>query len=564
MSESALPQDLVVWPRDARAPAVPGRAPLCRHQPLGGLAGFDWHLRHGLARRREEAFLAAAVVGRAPTDRATPVPGDLSLAVVREAFAASQAAAGEGAGGVTLTQVLGLLRGAYLVLPASKRLPAVTLAAAVAARCGLCVHLACAEKESVPLALDALQAALGEAAPATALAEALTDRALVAAVASGVLVGTASAFAHAWLRWGGEQGALERAATFLSGATAPAFSFAPLLLTADGDQILLDMVRHPLQLTSDRPEDASLFMLQLAVLLEGWSAEHEFTGDGLTDSGEAALQEAGLSRGGLWAVPSLRRAYMVALLRARACVPEQDFVMEGGRLRWLVDPQSRLKDKAELPALELALRCLQGQPPVQRVCRRAWLTDFFAGYARIGASGENLAAEARDLWWLHGLPVLGNGPRPVRVEWSPYTLAALAADPEVLVALGSRRLAGLPGLPPEAPCLDSREGQRALADVINAGGRVAVLGVVVATRQLPAGVSSIILAVDDPAVPPWVAAFARRLLVLGGPGRALARALGAWVLARAGAEREALRQTLVLRGQQEHRTYAFTGEAREA
>jgi hypothetical protein len=537
---------------------------------LGGLAGFDWGWRHGFARRREERFLHAAIVGGAlPANSPLPQPGDLTLAVVRAAFAASQAAAGEGAAGVTPRQVLALLRGCYLVLPAESRLPAVALAAAVAARCGLCVHLACAEKEAVPVILDAVRAALGEAAPVTALAESAQDRALVAAVTPGVIVATASAFAHAWIRWGGEQDALARAAAVLTGDNAAVFSFAPLLLSADGEQVLLDMVRHPLQLTSDRPEDASLFMLQLARLTDGWVEAGEFNGTALTAAGEAALQEAALRRGGLWAVPALRRAYAQAVLRARACVPEQDFVMETGRLRWLVDVQAKVQEPAEVPALELALRCLQGQPPVQRVRRRAWFTDFLAGYARLGAAGENLAGEAADLWWLHGLPVLGNGSRPLRVEWSPYTLAALAADPEVLVGLGSRRLAGLPGLPPEAPCLDSVAGQRALAAATGEGRRLQVLGLVTAPRQLPAGVSSIILAADDPTVPPLVAGCARRLLTFGAPGRALARGIGAWVLARAGSEREALRRTIVLRGQQERRTYAFTshastGEAREA
>lgn len=565
MSEVPVLRDLVVWPRDARAPAVPGRASLQRHQPLGGLAGFDWRLRHGFARRREEAFLRAAVAGGPlPADSPAPVPGDLTLTAVRNAFAASQTAAGEGATGVTPGQVLGLLRGCYLVLPAESRLPAVAFAAAVAARCGLCVHLACAEKDGVPVALAAVRAALGEAAPATALAESALDRPLIAAAIPGVIVGTVSAFAHAWLRWGGEQDALARAAAVLAGDNAPIFSFAPLLLCADGEQILLDMVRHPLQLTSNRPEDASLFMLQLAQLVEGCAGTGEFDGSTLAPAGEAVLQEEGRRRGGLWAVPSLRSAYALALLRARGCVPEQDFVMDGGRLRWLTDPLARVPDPAEVPALELALRCLQGQPPVQRVRRRAWFADFFAGYARLGAAGENLAGEAADLWWLHGLPVLGNRPRPLRAEWSPYTLAALAADPDVLVGLGSRRLAGLPGLPPDAPCLDSRDGQQLLAAALAEGRRVAVLGAVAAPRQLPPGISSIILATDDPTVPPLLAAFARRLLGLGGPGRVLARGLGAWILARAAAEREGLRRTIVLRGQQERRTYAFTGEAREA
>lgn len=565
MSEAPAFRDLVVWPRDARAPAVPGRASLHRHQPLGGLAGFDWRLRHIFARRREEAFLTMAIGGGPlPADSAVPAPGDLTLAMVRSAFAACQAAAGEGAASVTARQVLALLRGAYLVLPAEQRLPAVALAAAVAARCGLCVHLACAVTESVPAALEAVCAALGEAAPASALAESAQDRSLVATVTPGVIVGTASAFAHAWLRWGGEQDALARAAAVLAGECGPVFSFAPLLLCVDGEQVLLDMVRHPLQLTSNRPEDASLFMLQLAQLVEGCAGTGEFDGTTLAPAGEAVLLEEGRRRGGLWAVPSLRSAYAQALLRARTCVPEQDFVMDGGRLRWLIEPQAKVQDPAEVPALELALRCLQGQPPVQRVRRRAWFADFFAGYARLGAAGGNLAGEAADLWWLHGLPVLGNRPRPLQAEWSPYTLAALAADPDVLVGLGSRRLVGLPGLPPDAPCLDSRDGQQLLAAALAEGRRVAVLGVVAAPRQLPPEVSSIILAADDPAVPRLLGSFARRLLGLGGPGRALARGLGAWVLARAGAERESLRRTIVLRGQQERRTYAFTGEAREA
>lgn len=566
MSERLAPARIVLWPRDARLPAAPGRAPALRHEPLAGLAGFDWRWRQVFARGREEAFVAAALGqgGSVPEALRHAGPGDLTVAAVQAAFVAARGAGGAAVAKVTLGQVLALLRGCYVVLPPELRRPAACLAAAVAARCGLGVHLACADKEAVPELLALVSPALEASAPVAALTEAPADRALVAEGGPGVLVGTASAFAHAWLRWGGEQGALLRAAGFLSGQPGATFSFAPLLLLDEGDYLLLDLLRHPLQLTSDRPEDASLFMLQLARLLETWQEGAQLSGGQLTAAGQAVLDQAALRLGGLWAVPSLRQSYAEALLRARACVPEQDFVLENGRLRWLCDPLARVAAPEELPTLELALRCLQGQPPVQRVRRRAWFSDFFAGYARVGAAGPGLAGEASDLWSLHGMPVLGNRPRPVTVIWSRQTLAELAADPAAAIAVGQRRLLEAPGMPVDTPCLDSREGGRNFAARIAEAGDVRVLGVVMAPRQLPEHVSSIIIAADDPTVPPAPAALARRALRWGPPGRWLARRLGAWVLARAFAARTAGRSSVVLRTRQERRTYAFTGEAREA
>lgn len=581
MSEPVSPHRLVLWPRDARLPAAPGRAAAARHAVPTGLAAFDWRLRHALAWRREEAFLAVALGegGSVPAALARAGRGDLTVAEARAAFVQAQEAGAQAAAAaatdappaatalaeVSFRHVLALLRGCYLVLPPRLRMPAVALAAAVAARCGLSVHLACADRESVPGLLALARAALGEAAAATALAEAPTDLPLVAASAPGLLVGTATAFAHAWLRWGGEHDALQRAAAFLGGERRPQFSFASLLLCADGEQVLLDMQRHPLQLTSTRPEDASHFMLQLARVVGAWEEGAEFEGARVTAAGEAALQDAAGRQGGLWAVPRLRHAYVEALLRARVCVADRDFALADGRLRWLGDAVALAGGEAgAVPTLELALRCLQGQPPVQRVSRRAWSVDFLAGYPRLGAAGDNLGGEWRDVWWLHGLPVLGNRERAIAVEWSACTLAALAADTDVALALGQRRLAGLPGLPADAPCLDGRDGQRALAARLADGAPARVLGLVAAPRQLPPGVSSIMLAVDDPTVPPAAAALARRALRLGAPGRWLAARIGQWLLARAAAERLATRGSLVQRTLQERRTYAYTGEAREA
>ncbi|MCD6060539.1 MAG: hypothetical protein K0S16_850, partial [Moraxellaceae bacterium] len=383
MSEPVVPAVAPLWPRDARPPAVPGRAPLRRHQPLPGVAGFDWLQRHRFARHREERFLAAALAAAAAdVSLAAAAPGDIDLQRVRNAFAEACAACGTAPEPALLRRVLALLRGCYVVMPAADRAPAVALAAAVAARCGLAVHLICEEKEGADALLALVNQALeGSGIKAVAPGENAADFRLLTGEGARVVCTTASTLAHAWLRWSGEDGALARAAAWLGGRAAPVFSFAALLLSPDGERVLLDLLRHPLQLTREQAEDAAAFMTQLVQLTEAWQAGSEYADGTLLPRGEAALHEAA-RLGGLWAVPKLRTAFVQALLIARGCVAEQDFVLENGRLRWLVAPDSKVANAAQQAQVELALRCLHGQPAAQRVRRRAWFTDFFAGYAR--------------------------------------------------------------------------------------------------------------------------------------------------------------------------------------
>jgi hypothetical protein len=566
MSES-LPvsaASLVVWSRDARPPAQPARAPMLRHQPLGGLAAFDWQWRHRFALRREERFLAAALSAAEPTEGApgSAAPGDITVQHFRTAFAASCQAAGAEATPLLQRQVLALLRGCYVAMPESARQQAVSLAAAVAARCGLAVHLACEEKERVASLLAAVNAALGDDLPAAvALAEAGADANLLSGAGAGVVCGTASSFAHAWLRWGGESGALDRAAGWLSGGAARSFSFAALLLTPDGDRVLLDLIRHPLQLTRDQAEDSAALMLELSAMTADWQEGVEFAEGLATAQGSRLLDEVAARKGGLWSVPRLRNAYLGALLTARRLVPDRDFTLAEGRLNWLVDTTGIAADPAQLAHVELALRSLHGQAPVQRIRRRAWFLDFFCAYARIGAAGANPGAEWRDLWWLHALPVLDNRPHPLQPEWTSANPAADADGTRLFI--GNARLRGLPGLPPDLPSLETRDGARLLAEAVAAGDAVRVLGPVAATRQLPAEVSSIMLTADTRVVPAPVATLAAWLLQRGRPGRALARLLGRRILWRAQVQRFDIRRALVLRHQQERRTYAFTGDGRE-
>lgn len=558
MSEPSARPDLVVWPREARVAAVPGRAPFRRHEPLPGLAGIDWRLRRAWRRRQEEAFQRVAIAGGVAA-AVMPRPGDITLGAVRAAFAAAREAAGEGAREVTPAQVLALLRGCYLAVEPARRLPVVALAAATAVRCGLPVHVACAGRDDVAPLVALLGAAVGDVAPVQALAESADDRALLGGAGPAVVVGTASALAHGWLRWGGEGDALARAAALLGGEDGARFSYAPLLLSPDGDTLLLEMVRRPLQLTSTRPDDAARFMQQVVTALAEFSEGREVAGGQLTPAGEAALAAMAVRAGGLWAVPALRARYAAAVLQARALQPDQHYVMENGRLQWRADPALLAGDPADAPVLELALRCQLGEPPAQRVRRRAWFTDFLAGYARLGVAGPVLADEAVDLWWLHGLTVIGNRARPLAVEWSPLPLTVLAAGPGP-VALATRALAARPGLPDGLPCLETGAALPA-AEGQGKAAAPRVLGLPVARRQLPADVSSIIIAQDDPQVPPPLLAATRLLSALGAPGRALLRLLGAWLLARSARQRFALRRSLLLRSAQERRTYAFTGEA---
>ncbi|MDF2446950.1 MAG: hypothetical protein K0S46_2186 [Moraxellaceae bacterium] len=564
MSE-ALPvsaASLVVWSRDARPPAQPARAPTLRHKPLGGLAAFDWQWRHRFALRREERFLAAALAAADSEEGAlsSAAPGDITVQDFRMAFADSCRAAGLDATPSLQRQVLALLRGCYVAMPESARLQAVSVAAAVAARCGLAVHLACEEKERVAPLLAAVNAALGDdLPPAVALAEAGADADLVSGAGAGVVCGTASSFAHAWLRWGGESGALDRAAGWLSGAAARRYSFAALLLTPDGDRVLLDLIRHPLQLTRDQAEDSAALMLELAAMTADWQEGVEFADGSATAQGSRLLDEVAARKGGLWSVPRLRSAYFGALLAARRLVPDRDFTLAEGRLNWLVDTTGIATDPAQLAHVELALRSLHGQAPGLRIRRRAWFMDFFCAYARIGAAGANPGAEWRDLWWLHALPVLDNRPHRLQPEW---TTASPVAD-GVRLFIGNARLRGLPGLPTDLPSLETRDGARLLAEAVVAGDAVRVLGPVAATRQLPAEVSSIMLAADARVVPAPFATLAGWLLQRGRPGHMLARLLGRWVLWRAQVQRYDIRRALVLRHQQERRTYAFTGDGRE-
>lgn len=562
-------QPLVVWAADDRPPAVPARAPAPRHLHLTGLAAFDWQQRHRFALRREQAFLQAALALEAGNTDAVPAraPGDLTVPQVHAAFRQACKAAGVADDPSAFRHVLALLRGCYVVMPASRRTQAVALAAAVAARCGLCVHVCVDTKESVAPVLAAVSAALGdEEGKAEALSESATDVMLLSGQGCRVICGTAAAFAHAWLRGGGERGALSRAASWLSGDIVPAFSFASLMLCPDGDRVLLDLLRHPLQITSAQAEEASELMAGLIALTATWQEGEEFAGRQLTPAGEEALREAAARRGGVWAVPRLVSAYTEALLIARSCVPDTDFVLEGGRIRWLIAPEELAADNAMRATIELALRSLQGAAIVKRIRRRSYFIDFFCGYSRLGAAGENLANEWNDVWWLHGMPVLDNRDRPITVQWSPQTLADLAADPQSTLVAGQARLLGNPSLPADMLCVESADCGPRLAELAAqdvSGVQIRVLGPVAALRQLPAGVSSIIVAADDPVHPPTIASIARRAMRWGGVGRMLAGWMGRLVLRHAWSQRHDLRRKLVLRRDQERRTYAFTGDSRE-
>jgi hypothetical protein len=567
MSEptAAATPDPVLFARDARPPAMPGRAPAQRHQPLPGLAAFDWQWRHRFARRREEEFLAAALqpgaVSRTP---ASAAPGDIGAVQAIAAITACCSAAGLSAGPMLQRRVLALLRGCYVVMPPAERRQTVALAAAVAARCGLSVHLACEDKETAEALPALVEAALaGSGLAVRALNETNNDLTLLTGQGSGVICTTASTFAHAWLRWGGDSAALPRAAAWLGGETAPVFSHASLLLCPDGDRVLLDLLRHPLQITREQTEEAPALMAQLVELTASWQPGVEFVGAKPTPNGEAALRAAAERQGGLWAVPRLRDAFLAALLIARTCQPERDFVLENGRLRWLVAPDTLAADSTQQAQIELALRTLQGQGATQRVRRRAWFTDFFAGYARIGAAGENLGNEWRDLWWLHAMPVLDNAPRQIAVTWLDTPLEAWLAQPGAGIAVGQARLRELPGMPAETLNLETREGVQALATQYAAGTPLQVLGTVAASRQLPPELSSIILAADARLLPKNLAALAQRALRLGRAGRPLLRLIGTWMLRQAAAQRFRLRRSLVQRQQQERRTYAFTGDGRD-
>lgn len=560
-------EPLVVWAANDRPPAVPGRAPAPRHQHHTGLAGFDWLQRHRFALRREQAFLKAALALVAGDTGAVPAmaPGDLSVPQVQAAYRQACKAAGIADEPTAFRQTLALLRGCYVVMPASRRIQAVALAAAVAARCGVTVHVCVEIKDSVAPVLAAVLAALGdEEGTAVALNENATDAMLLSGQGPKVICGTAAAFAHAWLRGSGERGALSRAAAWLSGDIVPAFSFASLMLCPDGDHVLLDLLRHPLQTTSAQAEEASALMAGLIALTSSWQEGEEFAGRQLTPAGEKALRDAAARHGGVWAVPRLVSDYAGALLIARACVPETDFVLEGSRIRWLIPPEGLAADKAMQATIELALRSLHGGSVVKRVRRRSYFIDFFCGYSRLGAAGENLADEWKDVWWLHGMPVLDNQDKRIAVQWSSQTLAELAADAQSIVVAGQARLLGNPSLPPGMLCLESADCARQLAEQAVTSEQIRVLGPVAALRQLPAGVSSIIIAADDPVHPHNMAILARRAMRWGGVGRMLAAWLGRFVLRQALGQRHDLRRKLVLRREQERRTYAFTGDSRDS
>lgn len=560
------PAPLVVWAGNDRPPAVPGRAPVPRHLHLTGLAAFDWQQRHRFAVRREQAFLQAALAMVEGNTNVSPVlaPGDLAIPQVHAAFRQACAAAGVPPQPAAFRHTLALLRGCYVVMPALSRIQAVALAAAVAARCGLSVHVCVESKESVAALLTAVSAAMGdEADRVVALNESASDAMLLDGQGGVVVCGTAAAFAHAWLRGNGERGALSRAASWLSGDITPAFSFASLMLCPDGDRVLLDLLRHPLQITSEQVEETSALMTGLIALSSTWREGEEFAGQRLAPAGEKALHEAAAREGGVWAVPSLVTAYTEALLIARTLVPDTDFVLGGGRIRWLIAPDGMAADNARQAAIELALRSLHGDTVVKRVRRRSYFIDFFCGYSRLGAAGENLDDEWRDLWWLHGMPVLDNRKRPVSLQWSRQSLAELAADSRGILVAGQARLLGNPSLPADILCLESADCGRKLAEQAASADQIRVLGPVATMRQLPAGVSSIIAAADDPVHPQTTAVVARRLMRWGWPGRMLAGWLARAVLRHAWAQRHDLRRKLVLRREQERRTYAFTGDSRE-
>lgn len=584
MSESTLPPHRPVpksspaaWSRDIRLPAAPVRVAVARHPALEGLAAFDWQWRHRFALQRLTAQLASAEPPAAAPVRA----GDIDIGMLRRTAA-------ELAGGADIEPALAMLLGAYVALPSGPDREAVALAAATAARLGLVVHVACAELATATALAERIRGLLPADQTLVELKEQVSAAMIAGWPSRGVVCGPLSVFAHAWLRLGGSISAVARAATVLGGSACSTYPYAPLLLLADGDLVLLDSVRQPLQITEDALDDAVRLAREALALVADWHAGSEYEGDQPTAAGAALIAAAQRERGGVWAVPRVRDEAVKAALTVRRLADGREYRLEGARVQWL---QAHGLEDAALPAVERALLSRHGKD-ARRVRRRVSILDFLDGYARIGASGALLDDEWRDLWLLHGMPVLQPPAVPLAVRWLaaparsllPAAIAtdaavAAAEQPETAVAetavadtavvetaprifAANRRLVEEGGvLPADTPVLEQADARAALTAALAEGREVVVVGIPAARRVVPAGVSAIILAADDPTVPAWLRTAALHAERLGRAGRALAQLLAALAVRHFRRQRYQLRGQLAKRREQERRTWAFAAGA---
>lgn len=571
MSEPTLPPPRpapkplpVAWSRDVRLPAAPVRVAVARHPALEGLAAFDWQWRHRFARQR----LAAQLAAPEPPAAAPLRTGDIDIGLLRRT-------ATELAGGADIEPALAMLLGAYVALPAGPDREAVALAAATAARLGVLVHVACAELATATALAERIRSLLPADLTLVELKEQVSPAMITGWPSRGVVCGPLSVYAHAWLRLGGSISAVARAATVLGGSACSTYPYAPLLLLADGDLVLLDSVRQPLQITEDALDDAVRLAREALALVADWRAGSEYEGDQPTAAGTALIAAAQRARGGVWAVPRVRDEAVKAALTVRRLEDGREYRLEGARVQWL---QAHGIDDAALPAVERALLSRHGKD-ARRVRRRVSILDFLDGYARIGAAGALLDDEWRDLWLLHGLPVLQPPAVPLAIRWLPAPARSLlppaavadadaaAADPAVAdtapqIFAANRRLVEEGGvLPAATPVLEQADARAALTAALAEGREVVVVGMPAARRVVPAGVSAIILAADDPTVPAWLRAVALHVERLGRAGRALAQLLAALAARLFRRQRYQLRGQLAKRREQERRTWAFAAGA---
>lgn len=562
----------VAWSRDDRLPAVPVREPVVRHPSLQGLAAFDWGLRHRFALKR----LMAALSGRLQEPGALRA-GDIDTGILRRTVTellGSHSGQQAGVDGVTapvigeptVEQVMALLLGAYVALPAASGRRAVAVAAATAGRLGVPVHVCCADADAATALAGAIQALLPAEplVPVVLLGEKQADGASLSRwPAQGIVCAPLTVLTHAWLRVGGAVTAVARAAATLGGNARPVFPYAPLLLLEEGDALLLDLVRHPLQITDDVAEDAMRIVQQALALVADWQAGVEYEADKPTAAGQEIIAGAVRDLGGAWAVPRERAQAVQAALLVKGIEEGRDYRLEGSSIQWLVDD---LVDEELRVAVERALRCRHGKGG-RRVRRRASMLDFLAGYARLGATGPVLGEEWRDLWVLHGIPVWQGSRTEPEVCWAQVPARSMAADAPAdgasLLFAASRRLTGKDGpLPADTPSLDQPEARRLLESALAEGRGVCVVGIPLAVRHVPAGVSVIMLAADDPMLFPLVAPLARLAGRLGAPGRVIQRWLAAYLARQTHKKRYRTRLQLALRREQERKTWAFAAGAR--
>lgn len=549
MSEQRLP---AAWSRDLRPPAAPVREPVVRHPVLEGLAAFDWQWRHRSALKRLSAQLAAAAGDTQPL-----AAGDLDIDTLRRV--ATELAAGNVAG---VEPALALLLGSYVALPAGADREAVVLAAATAARLGISVHVGGLDAAVTTAIAERLRALLGDSVFVTELREQAAPASVVAWPVHGIVCGPLNVFALAWLRLGGATRAVTRAAAVLGGEAGAAYPQAPLLLLVDGDQLLLDVVRQPLQITDDAIDDSVRMAREALQLVAGWHAGTEYEGDAPRAAGLAQIAAVQRERGGVWSVPRVRDEAVRAALTVRRFEDGRDYRLDGVRVQWLAE---HALDDDFRPAVERALVCRHGKD-ARRVRRRVSLLDFLDGYPRLGAVGAQLDDEWRDLWLLHGIPVLQPAPAPPALQWQETPAGSLlpvdADAGGIPVFAANRRLVEENGaLPADTPVLDQAEARARLAAVIAEGGHARVVGIPVARRLVPAGVSAIILAADDPGIAPWLRRLALKVLRFGRPGRAVAQRLADIAVWQVRRQRYRLRAQLARRRDQERRTWAFAAGA---